>query len=199
MTPVFSDTDTSFVSSQFPCFVKELYGRNSDILVLVTVTYVAWMLYMDVKIRNLWQIMWNNLTLEVIQGPLMCLVPWTPHILHHQNSMQCILLYGLFRNKFEGEHDKVSRSHNQSWIEKKMWWATPNLWCVAFLLKWVAVFHVIPSPGSITDTKLMMTSSIGNIFRVTGLLCGEFTGNRWIPLTKASDAELWCFLGSAPE
>ena len=43
----------------------------------------------------------------------------------------------------------------------------------------------------------MMTSSNGNIFRVTGPLCGEFTGYRWIPLTKASDAELWCFLWSA--
>ena len=39
-----------------------------------------------------------------------------------------------------------------------------------------------------------MTSSNGNIFRVTGHLCGEFTGPRWIPRTKASDAELWCFL-----
>ena len=39
----------------------------------------------------------------------------------------------------------------------------------------------------------MMTSSNGNIFRVTGHLCGEFTGHRWIPHTKASDAELWCF------
>ena len=46
---------------------------------------------------------------------------------------------------------------------------------------------------------LMMTSSNGNIFRVTGHLCGEFTGQRWIPRTKASDAELWCFLWSAPE
>ena len=35
-----------------------------------------------------------------------------------------------------------------------------------------------------------MTSSNGNIFRVTGHLCGEFTGPRWIPHTKASDAEL---------
>ena len=43
----------------------------------------------------------------------------------------------------------------------------------------------------------MMTSSDGNIFRVTGHLCGEFTGPRWIPHTKASDAELWCFLSSA--
>ena len=39
-----------------------------------------------------------------------------------------------------------------------------------------------------------MTSSSGNIFRVTVPLCGEFTGHLWIPLTKASDAELWCFL-----
>ena len=45
----------------------------------------------------------------------------------------------------------------------------------------------------------MMTSSNGNVFRVTGHLCGEFTGPRWIPHTKASDAELWCFLWSAPE
>ena len=40
----------------------------------------------------------------------------------------------------------------------------------------------------------MMTSSNGNIFRVIGPLWGESTGHRWIPLTKASDAELWCFL-----
>ena len=46
---------------------------------------------------------------------------------------------------------------------------------------------------------IMMTSSNGNIFRVSGLLCGEFTGHRWIPHTKASDAELWCFLWYAPE
>ena len=45
----------------------------------------------------------------------------------------------------------------------------------------------------------MVTSPNGNIFRVTGPLWGEFTGHRWIPLTKASDAELWCFLRSVPE
>ena len=33
-----------------------------------------------------------------------------------------------------------------------------------------------------------MTSSNGNIFRVTGPLCGEFIGLRWLPRTKASDA-----------
>ena len=41
----------------------------------------------------------------------------------------------------------------------------------------------------------MMTISNGNIFRITGI----FIGHRCIPLTKASDAELWCFLWPAPE
>ena len=57
--------------------------------------------------------------------------------------------------------------------------------------------------ASFTDTRssveIMMTSANGNIFRVTGPLCGEFTGHRWIPRTKASDAEPWCFLWSARE
>ena len=44
-----------------------------------------------------------------------------------------------------------------------------------------------------------MTSSNGSIFCVTGHLCGEFTGPRWIPLTKARDAELSYFLWSASE
>ena len=45
----------------------------------------------------------------------------------------------------------------------------------------------------------MMTSSNGDIFRVTGHLYGEFTGPRWIPRTKAGDTMLWCFLWSASE
>ena len=43
----------------------------------------------------------------------------------------------------------------------------------------------------------MMTSSNGSLVRVTGHLCGEFTGHRWICRKKASDTELWCFLWSA--
>ena len=43
-----------------------------------------------------------------------------------------------------------------------------------------------------------MTSSNRNIFRVTGHLCGEFTGPRWIPHTKASDAELCVFFELRP-
>ena len=33
------------------------------------------------------------------------------------------------------------------------------------------------------------------IFPVTGQLYGEFSGDRWIPLTKDSDAEFLCFFG----
>ena len=36
----------------------------------------------------------------------------------------------------------------------------------------------------------MTTSSNGNIFRGTGHSWGESTGDQWIPLTKASGAEL---------
>ena len=37
-----------------------------------------------------------------------------------------------------------------------------------------------------------------NVFRVADPLLGESTGHWWIPLTKASDAELWCFVWYAP-
>ena len=45
-----------------------------------------------------------------------------------------------------------------------------------------------PSSANPVD---MMTSSNGNIFRVTGPLWGKSTGDRWIPYTKPSDTELW--------
>ena len=45
----------------------------------------------------------------------------------------------------------------------------------------------------------MMESSNRNVFRLTRPLCGEFIDHRCIPLTLASDAEIWCFLWSAPE
>ena len=54
------------------------------------------------------------------------------------------------------------------------------------------------SAEQMVDVVVIMTSSNGNIFPVTDPLCGEFTGHRLIPLTKASDEELWCFLWSAP-
>ena len=69
--------------------------------------------------------------------------------------------------------------------------------CVLALSNSVAVVDIYQK--HLQTAAIMMTSSNGNIFRVTGHLCGEFIGPRWIPCTKASDVELWCFLCSAPE
>ena len=54
---------------------------------------------------------------------------------------------------------------------------------------------VLKSDNAATDKgeDHIMTSSNGNSFRVTGPWC------RWIPRTKASDAEFWYFLWSTPE
>ena len=52
---------------------------------------------------------------------------------------------------------------------------------------------------SLETSRRMIASSNWSIFRVTGALWGESTGHRWIPLTKASNAALWCFLWFAPE
>ena len=67
----------------------------------------------------------------------------------------------------------------------------------SFLIQRFSFFQV--SLGDQSLNGCMITSSNWNIFRVTGHLWGESTGHRWIPLTKASSAELWCFLLSTPE
>ena len=78
-----------------------------------------------------------------------------------------------------------------------------NLSCMLYDTNALSVYDNWTSTPRITSTVLMvrqicmMTSSNESIFHVTGHLCGEFTGHRWIP-TKASDAEFWCFLWSAP-
>ena len=57
------------------------------------------------------------------------------------------------------------------------------------------VRHIpVSCPRNNKSTRPIMKSSNENIFRVTGPLCGEFASHRWLPHTKASDAELWCFL-----
>ena len=79
-------------------------------------------------------------------------------------------------------------------VKNDGWMFVDNEWCVWKIyvsLCWNIWRDVCSYPA-------MMTSSNGNIFRVSGPLCGEFTGHRWIPRTKANDAELWCFLWSAP-
>ena len=65
--------------------------------------------------------------------------------------------------------------------------------------RWVVIAGVtIVVPYHVVEF-LMMTPSNGNIFRVTGPLRVDSTGQRWISLTKASDTELWFFLWSTPK
>ena len=84
---------------------------------------------------------------------------------------------------------------------------TMSYFPACYALCWIDVRQVLPYPcfirtgdhSDIPSAVNMMTSSNGNIFRVIGHSCGEFTGPRWIPHTKASDTERWCFLWSASE
>ena len=71
-------------------------------------------------------------------------------------------------------------------------------YCIILLIVWYISRTVDNVRILLGFVVVMMTSSNVNIFRVTGRLCGEFSGNRWIPITKASGAELWCFLWFAP-
>ena len=74
--------------------------------------------------------------------------------------------------------------------------------CVIFerLCMWCETSIYIISSGLVFECS-MMTSSNGNLLRVTGPVCGEFTGHRWIeqfpqrPVTRSFDVFFW----SAPE
>ena len=66
------------------------------------------------------------------------------------------------------------------------------------LVRWRLYIESGPRSPETGNIDIVMTSSNGNIFCIAGHLWGEFTGDRWIPLTKAIDAEFWCFLSSAP-
>ena len=55
-----------------------------------------------------------------------------------------------------------------------------------FLTLTTAFCYAILKTGGTHDVVIKW-----NIFHVTGHLCGKFTGRRWNPRTKASDAELW--------
>ena len=50
---------------------------------------------------------------------------------------------------------------------------------------------------SLPDRRTILTVKVHGPAFI--LKTGEFTGHWWIPGTKASNAELWCFLWSAPE
>ena len=78
-------------------------------------------------------------------------------------------------------------------------------WCRGLHLlmsyTWISVSYYQPinNWNRMRRPKPWWCHQMETFFRVTGPLCGEFTGHRWIVLPKASAAELWCFLWSVPE
>ena len=114
-----------------------------------------------------------------IQRKHICSLYWIWINLDNKSPMQAILCQSKIECIFEGDVE------------------APSTGSVSLVAN--SGEHHIHVPGlDYWSFYVMMTSSNGNVFRVTGHLCGEFTGPRWIPRTKASDAEL-CFLWSASE
>ena len=125
----------------------------------------------------------------------------------HQSSASLAIVRGIHRWPVNSPHkwpvtrnilpfDDVIMNQTKTFYDSNtehLLWLVGTMWrCGTGALlqtKWLDAYSV---PN-------MMTSSNGDIFRVTGPLCWEFTGPRWIPRTKASDAKLWCFLWSATE
>ena len=110
----------------------------------------------------------------------------------HQSSASLAFVRGIHRWPVNSPHKGPVTRKMFSFDDVIMQCASDSVFvCVPLTLMWSSFCeaHFI----------MMMTSSNGNIFRVTGHLCGEFIRHRWIPRAKASDAEIWCFLLSAPE
>ena len=64
---------------------------------------------------------------------------------------------------------------------------------VRYLFTYIIIWVLTIINKDVQTWVCHVTTSRGNIFRVTGPLCGESTGHRWMPLTKASDADLLVF------
>ena len=85
----------------------------------------------------------------------------------------------------------------------KSYFHTAGLYTKLGLLKFTEIYHFLVGQLC-SDTIINASWDLlchddvikWKHFRVTDPLCGEFTGQRWIPRTKASDAKLWCFLSS---
>ena len=117
----------------------------------------------------------------------------------HSDSVELYLYFLLF-NAQRVKHFYVTRLHADTMYVLLMHSTLSSsnvIWFVYTLKTESSHEATVVVTGAPCCWFSMMTSSNGNIFRVTGPLCGEFTGHRWIPLTKANDAELWCFLWSA--
>ena len=68
--------------------------------------------------------------------------------------------------------------------------------CISEALYWS---HMMWRTLSALTHTVSISRGHDDIFRVGVPLRGETTGQRWLPLAKASDAGLWCFLWCVPK
>ena len=131
-----------------------------------------------------------------------------------KKSLKCMLCINSFIQGLQPGSHYIALELRLSCTNPSIWaMASPGHSLLMFLLFFLSEYVPIaqaPHPtraGFGSDLWLvriiilftsMMTSWNGSIFHITGPLCREFIGHRWIPLTKASDAELWCYPWSTP-
>ena len=111
----------------------------------------------------------------------------------HQSSASLAFVRGIHRSPVASYAENVS-----------IWWRHHEVLILprySSVLHWStnAINHQIVNQVWWHRIYNMMTPSNGNIFRFTDPLWGGSIGHRWIPLSQASNAELCCFLWSAPE
>ena len=107
--------------------------------------------------------------------------------------------YHYYFHAAQGHHSRMAMSHWLTFLSVHASCCCPItnpqlLYCFKSRCSINALRH--SCVALVTQTNAlhgMMASSDGIIFRVTGPLWGEYTGHPWIPLTKASDAELRYF------
>ena len=73
------------------------------------------------------------------------------------------------------------------------------LWMNIYFYGVLHMAYLVCRKENVSHSQSVLASSNRNIFRITGPWWGEFTGHRWIRLTKASDTELWWVFLSAPK
>ena len=76
-----------------------------------------------------------------------------------------------------------SREYVTRLIKKSRWIQE----CLSFSRKFQPWVSTVINWHMSSDYGPVVMSSNENVFRVTGLLCGEFTGHRWRPVTRSFD------------
>ena len=141
---------------------------------------------------DLWEIRFSKMMLSLkITDPSFCQV----YLLLRYNVWPNL---GISWLALSLKRDGLSQQEKEHWNQHDFLRIAPGRY-YQFHLHLVRLNECHQTGSTVWLACIMMPSSHGNTFRVTGYLCVEFIGLRWIPRTKASDAELWCFLWSAPE